>query len=299
MNQPLLLTVIATTLFAVTPSQAGSELERLRALVAEQERQIRLLEEENSQLRADSTSRTARSLQATGTNLVSAPTPAQPFAQPRASVSNGSYTVVAGDNLVRIGRQFGVSAQAIAKANGFENTSAIIQPGQKLKIPAGASTAVAVASNSIQATAAPRTPATHTVQTGETYYSISRQHNVSVDRLMAANPNTQPAALRVGQKINLPQATAGKSTAAPTPTPAPAPVPQIEAPPETQQQPAAQPTGNRRQVRTMMIEGEMSYGAFAAKHGTTPERLNQLNGLDLDARTVLAKGSELYVPAQP
>lgn len=305
MNQPLLLTVIATTLFAVTPSQAGSELERLRALVAEQERQIRLLEEENSQLRADSTSRTARSLQATGTNLVSAPTPAQPSAQPRASVSNGSYTVVAGDNLVRIGRQFGVSAQAIAKANGFENTSAIIQPGQKLKIPAGASTAVAVASTSTPATAAPRTSATHTVQTGETFYSISRQHNVSVDRLMAANPNTQPAALRVGQKINLPQATAGKSTAAPTPTPAPtpapapAPVPQIEASPETQQQPAAQPTGNRRQVRTMMIEGEMSYGAFAAKHGTTPERLNQLNGLDLDARTVLAKGSELYVPAQP
>ena len=43
----------------------------------------------------------------------------------------------------------------------------------------------------------------------------------------------------------------------------------------------------------------MSYGEFAAKHGTDIERLNSLNGLDLNTTTVLAKGSELYVPAQP
>ena len=43
----------------------------------------------------------------------------------------------------------------------------------------------------------------------------------------------------------------------------------------------------------------MSYGEFAAKHGTDTARLNDLNGLDLTTATVLAKGSELYVPAQP
>ena len=43
----------------------------------------------------------------------------------------------------------------------------------------------------------------------------------------------------------------------------------------------------------------MTYGEFAAKHGTDAERLNALNGLDLTTATVLAKGSELYVPAQP
>jgi hypothetical protein len=47
------------------------------------------------------------------------------------------------------------------------------------------------------------------------------------------------------------------------------------------------------------IEGEMTYGEFAAKHGTDTSRLNDLNGLDLTTATVLAKGSELYVPAQP
>jgi hypothetical protein len=43
----------------------------------------------------------------------------------------------------------------------------------------------------------------------------------------------------------------------------------------------------------------MTYGEFAAKHGTSIGRLNDLNGLDLANATVLAKGSELYVPAQP
>ena len=43
----------------------------------------------------------------------------------------------------------------------------------------------------------------------------------------------------------------------------------------------------------------MTYGDFAATHGTDTSRLNDLNGLDLTQTTVLAKGSELYVPAQP
>ncbi|MFU8892103.1 MAG: LysM peptidoglycan-binding domain-containing protein [Luteolibacter sp.] len=284
MNFRILLTTVACGLLATPCVQADSEMERLRALVTEQERQIRLLEEENAQLRADATPRSAaRNLQANTTNLVSAPSPSR-------TAASGEYTVVAGDNLVRIGRQFGISAQALAKANGLEAGS-IIHPGQKLKVPTADSPAPAASAS----VAKPAPAATHTVQAGETFYGIARQHHVSVDRLMAANPDTQPAALRVGQKIRLPQsATATASTVAA----APAPMQQAQATSESPQ-PAAQATGNRRQVRTMTIDGEMSYGAFAAKHGTTPERLNQLNGLDLDARTVLAKGSELYVPAQP
>ena len=47
------------------------------------------------------------------------------------------------------------------------------------------------------------------------------------------------------------------------------------------------------------IESELTYGEFAAKHATTIKHLNDLNGLDLVAGTVLAKGSELYVPSAP
>lgn len=295
MNRHILISAVAGSLLACTSVQASSETERLRALVIEQERQIQLLEQENAQLRADSIARNipARTLQTSGSNLVSVPATAQSSAPSRPAQS-GTYTVVPGDNLVRIGRQLGISARSLAKANGLE-TSSVIHPGQKLKVPAAVSAAPATAAR----TAAPRAAATHTVQPGETFYSIARQHRISVDRLMAANPNTQPAALRVGQKVQLPETTSTQaSVSAATPNSNGASLPEIKTTSESPQ-PAAQSTGNRRQVRTMMIDGEMSYGAFAAKHGTTPERLNQLNGLDLDARTVLAKGSELYVPAQP
>ena len=300
MNHRILFVATAAMLSAWVPVQAGSETAQLRALIAEQERQIRMLEEENTRLRADAALRESRNAQATGVNLVSMASAATPASPTRAVGSGGDanqdeYTVVAGDNLARIGRNFGTSAQAIAKANGI-GEDMIIRPGQKLKIPAAAS-----ASESTQPATAPAAPvesrktAMHTVAAGETFYSISRQHNISVDRLMAANPDTKPAALRVGQKIQLPQSASSFE-----------PVVQagleLERAPATPsaQEPAPQPAPeNRRQVRTMMIDGEMSYAAFAAKHGTTPERLNQLNGLDLDGRTILAKGSELYVPAQP
>jgi hypothetical protein len=59
------------------------------------------------------------------------------------------------------------------------------------------------------------------------------------------------------------------------------------------------PDKPEKKIRSVMIEGEMTYGDFAATHGTDTNRLNDLNGLDLTQTTVLAKGSELYVPAQP
>lgn len=49
---------------------------------------------------------------------------------------------------------------------------------------------------------------------------------------------------------------------------------------------------------TVILEENICYRDFAALFGTTPETLNELNGLNLDPDTVLAKGSELYVPRQ-
>ena len=286
MKHRIHIAATAVLLSAWVPAQAGSELEQLRALVAEQERQIRMLEEENHQLRVDAAPRGNRNAPAAAVNLVSMPNAATPTTPPAAAEE---YTVVAGDNLVRIGRKFGASADAIAKANGI-GPDMIIRPGQKLKIPSAASPRPA---------ATPSAPVresslAHTVVAGETFYSISRQHHVAVDRLMAANPDTKPSSLRVGQKIRIPQPSAAEPTAA-----APAAAGRAPSSPDTQQPPAGPAPEKRRPVRTMTIDGEMSYGAFASKHGTTPERLNQLNGLDLDARTILAMGSELYVPAQP
>jgi hypothetical protein len=82
----------------------------------------------------------------------------------------------------------------------------------------------------------------------------------------------------------------------PVPAPAPAaPVTAEQAPVE--KAPPAAPLDKK--LHPVAVDAEMTYGAFATKHGTNTERLNALNGLDLTDATVLAKGSELYVPAQP
>jgi LysM repeat protein len=287
MNTRHLSLILAASTLSWLPAQATPEVERLRALVAEQERQIRMLEEENAQLKSDAQPRGSRTLQATGTHPVSA----QPAPQVSRPAGTREHTVVAGDTLMKIGRRYSVTAEALAKANGMDAT-VIIRPGQKLKIPGGMTTAATPA----PAPASNGTPTnatrSHTVKAGETFFSISRQNGVSIDQLIAANPDAKPSALQVGQKLRIPQSespSARESTAtAAVPTSVPEPAPAT----------APRPPG-RTGARTVIVEGQMAYGAFAAKHGTTTERLNQLNDLDLDARTVLARGSELYVPAQP
>jgi hypothetical protein len=43
----------------------------------------------------------------------------------------------------------------------------------------------------------------------------------------------------------------------------------------------------------------ITYADFARRHGTTVQRLNSLNYLNLPETTILARGAELLVPAQP
>jgi hypothetical protein len=56
---------------------------------------------------------------------------------------------------------------------------------------------------------------------------------------------------------------------------------------------------NKPKIRSVRIDKEITFGDFAAVHGMEPAKLNALNGLHLESNTVLAKGSELYVSAQP
>lgn len=189
----------------------------------------------------------------------------------------------------------------------------------------------------VKAPATAATATSHKIQQGETYSSISRKTKIPVETLIAANPNIKATALRPGQIIRLSPATAVPApvakTAAPITQPvalatvATAPVKQAPAPVQTPvvskpaekpaiasqtaaapaeaKSPAAAeetkstPNNPEKKIRSVMIEGEMTYGEFAATHGTDTNRLNDLNGLDLTQTTVLAKGSELYVPAQP
>lgn len=331
-------TLLFATLSLVLTSPglfAKSELETLRALCQEQERQILQLEDDNAKLRSvpppvrQAPAAVEKVAAATPANTAVATTAAAP-------ATPASYVVKSGDSFERIARKVGTTPEKLAKANGLK-TSALIRPGQKLKVPGAPAAATSAPAMAQTTPSAPNTAArTHKVQQGETFFSISKKHRISTEALIAANPTVKASALRLGQVIKLssdspaPSTTMVSTPSAPsgirsypeqasvpvsrtpaaipnnipvsTPT-APKPMP---APVETKQSvaasaPAPAPVASaaEKKVHPITIEGEMTYGEFASKHGTDTERLNALNGLDLTHATVLAKGSELYVPAQP
>lgn len=262
--------------FAISgPLMSATETDRLRALCEEQEMQIRQLEEKIARL--------------TDTPPPSRPAPAAPAGardfQPVSS--EATYTVKSGDSIERIARKNGMPPSSLAKLNGLKADS-LIHPGQKLKIPG--ETAVA---GHESAPAPAEESRMHTVASGETFYKISMKYGVTVDELVAANPNVNHKALKVGQKIKVDRV-AKSIVKAPAPASSlasNAPIPILNNP-----APVGKPRASDRPVR---IEKEITYGEFAAKHGTTTRRLDELNGLELDPSTVLAQGSELYIPAQP
>ena len=220
-----------------------------------------------------------------------------------------TYTVKPGDSFAKIARNTGYTPAELAKANGLKLTS-VIHPGQKIKLPGKATAPASVAADG-----------THIIQSGETLTAIARRYGMSLDSLLAANPGINPKTLKPGQKILLaaapkpePRQAAASAPPAPTPSASPPPassppaVPPPTSPPPAEnadpavgqdppQEPAA--ANGQGQIRTVMVDAEMTFGEFAAKHGTDIARLNELNGLDLSSSTVLAKGSELYVPGQP
>jgi len=295
--KPTLLLATLSMALAVPAALAKSELETLRSLCREQERQIRQLEDENTRLRSDSGG--PRSRPTPAAPILSSATGTQTIANPTPVVAS-TYTVKAGDSLEKIARKLSTSVERLAKFNGLK-TTAVIQPGQKLKVPGTNSPAIAE-----PPTATPSSQTndkTHTVKAGETYSSISRKYKISAEALAAANPTVKATALRPGQVIQL-RADAPPVAKAKTPEPvekSPAAQPSVPKPaPATTaatEPPAAAPADKK--LHPVMIENEMTYGAFAALHGTNTDRLNALNGLDLTEATILAKGSELYVPAQP
>jgi LysM repeat protein len=208
-----------------------------------------------------------------------------------AGAQSQTYTVKPGDSLSKIARTQGCSVDALVKANSI-TLSTVIKPGLKLKIP-GAQHADKPAPAMLES---------HVIAEGDTFSSISKQYGIPLETLIAANPSLDPKSLKLGQMVSL---KSNKVTTSQEPGPNPETPPQVttsasEIPAKNEPTPAK--TGNpgadnvKTRVQSVTIDKEISYGEFAAKYGTDIERLNELNGLTLSSATVLAKGSELYVP---
>ncbi|MGJ8643836.1 MAG: LysM peptidoglycan-binding domain-containing protein [Luteolibacter sp.] len=255
------------------PLLSATEVERLRALCSEQEMQIQQLELKISRL-TDTPPPSNKKI-----SLPEVPLNSEPTSEV------ATYTVVSGDSIERIARKTGFSVSELTKLNNL-TPETVIHPGQTIKLPC--------TTNLVENT--PEKPASvrsHKVQSGETYYRISRKYGVSVDELIAANPGVNHRALRVGQSISIPS---DQIVEAPEPKPLPSLSSSPSIPISNNPTPIEKPRASDKPVR---INTEITYGDFALKHGTNTKRLDELNGLELDPRTVLATGSELYIPAQP
>jgi polysaccharide biosynthesis protein PslG len=161
-------------------------------------------------------------------------------ARPAAAQDSGTtyYTVQPGDNLYRIAQKFGITQDALARANGITNPN-IVYVGQRLIIPGVAPTATAQSTASAtseataeatatttatpestaSATAAPTSeaiPATYTVQPGDNLYRISVKFHTTMQAIMQLNNLPNPNVVYVGQVLKIP----GGTGAAPgTPVP--------------------------------------------------------------------------------
>jgi len=103
----------------------------------------------------------------------------------RAGVRSIYHTIRPGETLYSIAIRYGVSADALAKANGISNPD-FIYAGQRLLIPRST------------------TSQTHVVQRDETLASISLRYGVTISALARANGLHNSNLIYVGQKLHIP-----------------------------------------------------------------------------------------------
>lgn len=277
---PLASATLVALLATAPLAHAEPTASDLQRRLAEQERQIRQLELENERLRSLVEPQASEAARPSAASLSAAAPPAAPR----------TYTVRSGDTLSRIARRHHTTPEALAKLNNLRNAS-LIRPGQNLKLPVVPALAEAAPKTKDEPAPKPTpapTPAPqpslteHTVRSGETFYSIAREHGITADALARANPEANPRSLRIGQRLAIPTAT----------SPQPAENGAADAP-------STSTVSNQPRIRSVRIDEEITFGEFASRHGMTIPKLNALNGLSLESKTLLAKGSELYVSAQP
>lgn len=201
-------------------------------------------------------------------------TPARPVGTtaPLASASapvaaSATHTVVRGDNLWNLARQYGISIGELAAANNL-SSSATLRIGQTLTVPA-----TAVTSTDSPAAGFSNAANTYTVVAGDTLGAIARRHGTSVSALRTAN-NLRGDNLRVGQKLVLP------ADASPTGV-----------------SPVASTTGaaSRPAAGAYTVVAGDTLGEIARRHGVKVGDLALLNNITDPAK--LRVGQVLKIPA--
>ena len=135
-----------------------------------------------------------------------------------------TYTVVRGDTLSKIARQFNTTVRMIKTANG-KNTD-VIRVGEKLTIPVNSrnsvgSRPIASGTNNNASSSAPGGFEIHITKAGEYPATIARKYGMTTVELLAINGITDPRSIQVGQRLKVNRKSGTASTEKLTVQPAP------------------------------------------------------------------------------
>ena len=327
------LTLTSTLVALISLPALGQSASSINSSISAKEQEISRLQKEITALRRNLTTPSA------------------------AVTANGSHVVKTGDTVSSIARQHKMSPSQIIALNNLSDPSKI-QVGQSLTVSSGSPTPAPVA----EATPAklaekPASSATssktsdYLIQQGDTFYSIARDHKMTVTKLRGLNPDIKTHLITAGStlKVSGEQETAAvatkkwekKATDFPatantdnsgramistrkkvsTPTPTPPKTETVSAPLTKEKTPPPPPTPEysiketvaddtppippkidepaliqATSVASIILTDEMTFDAFAKKHDVSTDQLNSLNGWTLPKATVLARGSEIYIP---
>jgi LysM repeat protein len=121
-----------------------------------------------------------------------------------------TYRVRPGDTVWDIARRSGTSVRAVLAANGLR-ASAVIHPGQELRLPRGAARHLTAVTSSTRSQGARRTPkvrkVVHVVRPGDTAWEVARRYRVPLTALLRTNGLDASATILPGRKLVLPGAT--------------------------------------------------------------------------------------------
>ena len=102
--------------------------------------------------------------------------------------SETQYKIKSGETVYSIARSYNLSAQDILRANSISDPTDI-GIGTNLIIP--------------NTTGSKATQSTHTVQKGDTYFSIAKRNDVSLSALLALNNRSANQILRIGEVLRV------------------------------------------------------------------------------------------------
>jgi membrane-bound lytic murein transglycosylase D len=200
----------------------------------------------------------------------------------RADVSGATYRVRRGDNAWKIARRYGLSLNALLRANGLGRHS-VLRPGQKLVLPGVSTASSSSSSRSSSSSASGSSGATYRVRRGDNPWTISRRHGVGLNELLQANGLHRGSMLKPGQELVIPGRGGSGSTSGS----------RASAPPAEPQ--AASATGSSEGSTYRVRRGDNPW-SIARRHGVPLDALLGANGLHRGS--MLKPGQELVIPGE-